>query len=275
MPNSLVFNLVNLNAIEPKKLTGRHLHALFLQLISSVDEKLAEEFHQHIPDKAFTVSHLQIHSAKIKNTLRWGHNRIIPASTPVWWRISLLDDRLFSRLTGLWLDLNPKQRSMRLGDAKLQITSILGTPQTNQPWANASPYDRLYEQASDRDRSFTLCFATPTTFRQGKYDTPLPTPESVFKSLQSRWNKYSNIPIVDLPIESLFPSCFDIRTQKVVNFNSKIIGCTGIVTYSLLGEVQPIHIKQFNALADFALYCGVGRKTTMGMGMVRRVGSSE
>jgi CRISPR-associated endoribonuclease Cas6 len=26
-----------------------------------------------------------------------------------------------------------------------------------------------------------------------------------------------------------------------------------------------------NVLADFALYAGVGRKTTMGMGMVRRI----
>ncbi len=270
MPYSLVFNLIPLEAISSKKVTGRHLNALFLQLISSVDEQLAEDFHQHIPDKAFTVSHLQIHSAKIQNTLRWGHNKTIPASTSLWWRISLLDDRLFSRLTGLWLNLNPT-KLMRLGNANLQITSILGTPQTNNPWADACSYTQLYERASERDRTFTFCFATPTTFRQGKYDTPLPTPESVFKSFQSRWHKYSNITLEDLPLESLFTSFFDIRTEKVINFGSKVIGCTGIVTYSLLGEVDPIHLKSLNALADLALYCGVGRKTTMGMGMVRRL----
>jgi CRISPR-associated endoribonuclease Cas6 len=30
-------------------------------------------------------------------------------------------------------------------------------------------------------------------------------------------------------------------------------------------------IKQINTLADFALYSGVGRKTPMGMRMVRRL----
>jgi CRISPR-associated endoribonuclease Cas6 len=38
-----------------------------------------------------------------------------------------------------------------------------------------------------------------------------------------------------------------------------------------MGEIEPVQIKQLNALADYALYCGIGRKTTMGMGMGRRV----
>lgn len=42
------------------------------------------------------------------------------------------------------------------------------------------------------------------------------------------------------------------------------------VTYKIIGEVEPEVIKQVNAIADFALYAGVGRKTPMGMGMVRR-----
>jgi len=38
-----------------------------------------------------------------------------------------------------------------------------------------------------------------------------------------------------------------------------------------MGDVKPIDLKQINALADFALYSGVGRKTPMGMGMTRRL----
>jgi CRISPR-associated endoribonuclease Cas6 len=45
----------------------------------------------------------------------------------------------------------------------------------------------------------------------------------------------------------------------------------GEVSYRILGNVDALTIKQINVLADFALYCGVGRKTPMGMGMVRRL----
>jgi CRISPR-associated endoribonuclease Cas6 len=45
----------------------------------------------------------------------------------------------------------------------------------------------------------------------------------------------------------------------------------GEISYRLMGDVEPLQIKQINALADFALYAGIGRKTPMGMGMVRRL----
>ena len=39
----------------------------------------------------------------------------------------------------------------------------------------------------------------------------------------------------------------------------------------VMTTIAPLQIKQLNALTDFALYAGVGRKTPMGMGMVRRL----
>ena len=55
------------------------------------------------------------------------------------------------------------------------------------------------------------------------------------------------------------------------NYESKFIGCVGRISYQILGEIESTIIKQINALVDFALYAGLGRKTTMGMGIVRRV----
>ena len=51
---------------------------------------------------------------------------------------------------------------------------------------------------------------------------------------------------------------------------SKFIGCVGDLDFSILGNVDPQTVKQINALADFAFYAGVGRKTPMGMGQVNR-----
>lgn len=278
MPHSLVLNLLPQSPIPPQYLTGRHLHALFLTLVSSVDTTLGDRLHDSTADKAFTLSPLQISNinspllkgGKGGSKLQYSHQQPIPAGTPCWWRISLLDDTLFSKLTQLWLNLNPN-RPWHLGPADLYITSIQGTPQSIQPWANASTYAQLYEEASDYNFSINLIFSTPTAFRQGQYDTTLPTRESVFNSLLSRWNKYSGIEFTQIAIESIFPSFVNIHTEILADSRSKFIGIIGEVTYKILGAVEPIQIKQINALADFALYTGVGRKTTMGMGMMRQL----
>ncbi|MBD1906750.1 CRISPR-associated endoribonuclease Cas6 [Funiculus sociatus GB2-A5] len=272
MPHSLVLNLVPLSPISPNYLTGRHLHALFLTLVSSVDYELGDYLHQASADKAFTLSPLQTPHRRQRrdNTLQWEHKTAIPAGTPCWWRVSLLDDTLFGKLTQLWLNLNP-DHPWHLGPTDLQITSIQGTTQSTQVWANASSYAQLYEKASERDRVLSFSFSTPAAFRQGQYDTTLPTRECVFNSLLSRWNKYSGIEISNLFLESVFPSFVDIHTEILADSRSKFIGLVGEVSYRLMGEVTPLAIKHFNVLADFALYCGVGRKTPMGMGMMRRL----
>lgn len=276
MPHSLVLNLLPLSPIPPQYLTGRHFHALFLSWVSSVDRELGTYLHDSQADKAFTLSFLQTNKRRIEqreNILQWEYKKPIPAGNACWWRITLLDDTLFGKLTHLWLNLNP-EHPWHLGPADLHITSILGTPQSTQPWVNAMTYAQLYEQASDSDRIISFSFATPTAFRQGQFDTALPTRDSVFNSLLQRWNKYSGIEISNLPIESIFPSYFNINTEIVPDSRSKFIGCVGEVTYRLMGDLDPIAIKQINVLADFALYSGVGRKTPMGMGMVRRLNTN-
>jgi CRISPR-associated endoribonuclease Cas6 len=280
MPYSLILNLVPQSPIYPHFLTGRHYHALFLNLVSYVDKNLGDHLHESNSDKAFSLSPIQTSPAisrsqnvdrkQCQGHLQWRHEKPISPGTPCWWRISLLDDTLFSKLTNLWLNLNPEQ-PWHLGSADLFITSIQGTSQSTQPWANASSYQQIYENASDTNTIFNFTFATPTAFRQGKFDTTLPTRESVFNSLLSRWNKYGNIQFSDINLEAIYPSFFNIHTEITSDSRSKFIGFVGEVSYRILGDAEPLLIKQINALANFALYCGVGRKTTMGMGMARRL----
>lgn len=302
MPHSLVLNLLPESPIPPGFTSGKHLHALFLSLVSSVDAEMGNQLHANQSNKSFTLSTLQVvlnsankhtyqHSkpsphSKLKTQhsklLKWHHHNPITPGTLCWWRISLLDDRLFTRLNRLWLNLNP-HHPWHLGPANLHITSILGTPQSTQPWANFCNYQQLYEHASETERKLTLQFYTPTAFRQAKYDSAMPTPERVFSSLLRRWNHYSGIEISPDILAAVRPSYFDIRTEVVkdpreqfqhtgakTSFCNHFTGCVGKVTYQILGQVDVLMIKQLNALADFALYAGVGRKTTMGMGITRR-----
>jgi CRISPR-associated endoribonuclease Cas6 len=268
MPYSLVLNLVPQAAIPASHLSGRHLHALFLDLVRSQSSTLSDTLHKQTADKSFTLSPLQIQSRN--PMLHYQHDHAIAAATPCWWRVSLLDEALFGQLAHLWLNLSPKQ-PWNLGGTDLRVTSILGTGQVDQPWAGFSSYAQLYEQASDCDRQIKFLFCTPTTFRVTKYDSALPTKELVFQSLLRRWNQYSAMPFSETILEPIFPSFFDIRTEMVRDSRSKLIGCVGEVTFAILGEVDSEVIRQINTLADFAMYAGVGRKTPMGMGMVRRM----
>ncbi len=288
MPHSLVVNLFPQSPIPPGFTSGKHLHALFLSLVSTVDAEMGKQLHANQKNKSFTLSPIQLlkhprSQQPSDSHLRWTYRKPISPGTPCWWRISLLDDRLFSHLNQLWLNPNP-QHPWHLGPANLHITSILGTPQSTQPWADFCKYDQLFEQASAQDRKLTLKFYTPTAFRQGKYDSAMPTPERVFGSLLRRWNHYSGLEFpVDI-LEALQPSYFDIRTEVATDPRSQFrptgakissckqfTGCVGKVTYQVLGQIDTLTLKQLNTLADFALYAGVGRKTPMGMGVTRRI----
>jgi len=271
MPYSLILNLTPISKISPHYLSGRHLHALFLTLVSRVDQDLGNYLHSSQSNKPFTLSPLQVnHSKHYSHQLQWDHKTAIKEGTPCWWRISLLDDELFGQLTQLWLNLNTND-SWHLGSAKLQVSSIQGTPHPQQRWGNSCLYPELYEEASNTETNFKFTLATPVAFRQGKQDTALPTPELVFNSLWKRWNKYSGIEFSQLPFDQIFPSYFDIQTVIMSDSRSKLIGCVGEISYRLFGDVDPLQIKQINALADYAFYSGIGRKNTMGFGMIRRL----
>ncbi|MEO1294915.1 MAG: CRISPR-associated endoribonuclease Cas6 [Cyanobacteria bacterium J06636_16] len=289
MPHSLVLNFLPESPIPPGFTSGKHLHALFLNLVSSVDAEMGSQLHANQANKSFTLSPLQLLKQRrrqpqnsVATPLQWIYRKPISSGTPCWWRISLLDERLFKQLNQLWLNLNPDQ-PWHLGPADLHITSILGTPQSTQPWANFCSYQQLYEQASDQERKLTLQFYTPTAFRQGKFDSAMPTPNCVFGSLFRRWNHYSGVEFPADILEAIQPSSFDIRTEVVIDPRSQFqhtgaktnpcnqfAGCVGKVTYQVLGKVDSVTLKQLNTLADFAFYAGVGRKTPMGMGVTRR-----
>lgn len=270
MPHSVVINFTPIANIPVGYSSGKHLHALFLNLVNSVDQELAEYFHDSQTNKSFTVSPLQInfHHKKDNFLLQWQHYKSIKSGTSCWFRVTLLDDSLFGKLTKLWLNLNP-QKPFHLGSANLLITSVLVTPDSHS-WANACSYNQIYEEASDSERIIRFNFATPIAFRQGKCDRFLPTVDLVFSSLLRRWKKHSNIEFDEVDFSCLFPSFFDINTEIISDKKSKFIGCVGKISYKIFSQVEPLQIKQINALANYAFYCGLGRKTTMGFGMVKR-----
>ena len=62
MPHSLVLNIIPQSSISPGYLSGKHIHALFLTLVSSVDRTLGDRLHADKTHKAFTLSPIQVSS---------------------------------------------------------------------------------------------------------------------------------------------------------------------------------------------------------------------
>jgi CRISPR-associated endoribonuclease Cas6 len=267
MPYSLVLNLVPLAPIPKMHLSGRHLHALFLDLVRSQSPDLATTLHSQTTQKAFTLSPLQTRLDTQQNPgiLQWSHARAIAANTPCWWRITLLDDSLFAQLAHLWLGLS-SQKQWQLGGSPIQVTSVMGTQQTAQPWAGYVSYTQLYGQASDRNRKLPFRLCTPTNFRISEYDSGMPTRDRVFKSLLKRWNHYSGIPFSEDLIGAIYPCDYNLHSEIAIDSRSKFIGSVGHITFNILGDLFPSAIQQINALASYSLYSGIGRKTPMGMG---------
>jgi len=56
----------------------------------------------------------------------------------------------------------------------------------------------------------------------------------------------------------------EYRTERFTGF-------VGKCTFRLKGHPSSDIIKALNTLADFAFYSGTGMKTTMGMGLTRRI----
>ena len=269
MPCSLIINLVPLAPLPTSHLSGRHLHALFLDLVRAHNPDLSAELHAQTSQKAFTLSPLQtnVTSQQTPSTLQWSYRRAIPAGSLCWWRITLLDDAVFEQLATLWLGISAQQQ-WQLGGSPIQVTRVVGTRQAQQPWAGYASYAQILEEAGDRTRKLSFRLCTPTNFRISEYDSAIPTRDHVFKSLLKRWNHYSGIPFEPDIIRSIYPSEFSIRSEVATDSRSKFIGAVGHLSFKVLGDLLPSTVQQINALAAFSLYAGIGRKTPMGMGQV-------
>jgi CRISPR-associated endoribonuclease Cas6 len=288
MPQSLVLNLVPASKIPQKYLSSQYLYELFLKLVSLVDAELGQILRTDHQNKSYTLSPLQVSnqtksqgaiqnlrfllplSALNSSPLQYYHIEDVPAGTHCWWRISFLDDVLFGHLSREW-EKQAHDIHCYLGPSKLHLINLVRYSQKYPDWASISTYQQIYEQASEHNREIYFQFLTPALFRQGAWDSPLPTREAIFQGLRKRWNRYSGLAFAPSIVNPIVPSQFDLNTVTFQDAQFKTIGCLGQLKFNILGEVDPLTLKRINTLADFTLYAGIGRKTNLGLGMVKRL----
>ncbi|WP_461829816.1 CRISPR-associated endoribonuclease Cas6 [Aquifex sp.] len=237
MPIRIKVSLSATNKIP--NLLGDDVHALFFKLL---DKETANTLHSGYKEKPFS---LWFKTSENLLTLY----------------ISFLQDELARIFI----------RSYLLGEELLEFMNIKFKKNLNLKIEakDIRSYEKIYKDAPLRT-VVKLKFITPTTFKKGKYDYPVPEPELIFRSLMRKWNKFADYkPGIDLREafrEKIIISSYELRTKKVYFRNlGKAVGFLGDIILEFHEKDETI-LKWLNALLNFGEFCGVGRKTTMGMG---------
>lgn len=234
---------------------GQAAHAIFLGLIGGHEPHLAEELHSKEGRKPFTTSILRNKDGK--------YLRFTTYSPPL--------SELLLRI---------------LREQPPNYIEVEGRPIPIERWClsdfqhpevrKTTYYEIIARWLSGRNlpRSIKLRFLSPTTFRSAGKNVPLPLPHFVFGSLLEEWNSFApfalGLEVREIIEKAVAVSGFRLHSELISITGGKQVGFMGHCTYTVTEE-NPFALACLHLLADFAFYSGVGAKTTMGMGQVRRI----
>lgn len=246
---------------------GRAVHALLLRWLDSYDARLAKRWHDDDGLKPFTCSSL-IGGKRVDRNAR-----LLTPDSAYWFRLTSLDDEVTAALRER-LAHPPKTI-----DLDGVILSVTGMTADGHPGAGTARYDDLaapYLLASaTAPRRLSLRLLTPTAFHRDGMNVPLPLPELVFGSLCDRWNAFS--PVALSPEVRAYAKAsvaltnFRLRSRGVPQKDGGVqVGVVGTAGYVAV-TYDRYWMGALALLAEFALYAGIGRGTTMGMGQARRI----
>jgi CRISPR-associated endoribonuclease Cas6 len=200
-------------------------------------------------------------------------------------RFTLLDDALYPLVSQFFLQHLDGTPALRLGGTPLAISTVSMTPASGEPWAGFARFDELLSQASTHESAWSLRFATPTAFKAGEADLPLPIPRLCFQSWLNSWDEHSPQPFfrdraerktfLEEVVEgkvSVTYGRIQLDTQELF-FDGRRVrdqGFVGTCRFSVKSaKVAPEIRRLLSTLVAYSYFSGTGRKTTMGMGVTQ------
>lgn len=286
--------LLRLHPSEPGRVSpgsGSQVHAAFLDIVRQNDPALAEQLHEPDQRRPFTVSLLQgfnhLSQAQLAEAISQGRQVPVLPGQVYWLRFTMLDAAIFGPFVRHFL-MRSQEAQIRIGDAQFQISRIIGAPEPHniaQSWAAYSTFGELRAHSTLLP-GYQFEFATPTAFSLGqkswgKQMNLFPEPALVFGSLARQWDNFAPPPL-KMSASALSPRDFatwcedalivnryqlETRTLHSKKFGN--IGFQGKIGYDMKGNQQSPEAHWLTPLARFAIFSGVGYKTTMGMGQLR------
>lgn len=268
MVGSLVVKLRASDGLRLRGLGGEAIHSLLFNMLRKVAPDFAARLHSLEETKPFCLW-----TAVEEHSLTDGYLVVAPGrSLSV--RISALTEEVLKNFLLVFYAALTAMQPLRLGRKEVAIESV---DVRCEGFAAVTSFRELLEKACSHSK-IVLEFTSPTSFKSGGVQLLFPEPKLVFSSLLRKWDAFSDVKYPD-DCNELFSvirtSHYDLRTE-IVNFSRyRIIGFKGTIEYEVPEDTPQDLRHMVNALADFAFYAGVGVKTTMGMGQVKRVNPAE
>ncbi|MCP4424799.1 MAG: CRISPR system precrRNA processing endoribonuclease RAMP protein Cas6 [Chloroflexi bacterium] len=235
----------------PQSATAQQWHGLlFRTLLPAVSPEQTTWLHNHDAPKPFALVPL------------FGRKKSPGLRVSVW------DNRAADLLMSGWQKAYETGMVCAVGQQSARIAEI----------NHASPVDFATLMNQRLRSTVRLNFLTPTAFRLGPINAhlTLPIPANVFARPLAVWQAFAP-PSLRIPDNwrdwcgrYVYVQRHRIQTQQAqINRRGRIDGFAGWVQFATADD-DKTQRKIWQALGSFAAYCGVGHKTTMGLGAVER-----
>lgn len=241
----------NGSRLEGRHITAQGLNGLFFNVLGRADPVGGQWLHEHTSPKPYSVVSFYTDRGELAGL-----------------RYTVMTENAAAIIAQSWQKVYQQGDLLKLGRyQQFTIGDVMVEP---------GP-DWLTLASSRPVRQVKLQFLSPTSFKQGPGDLPLPLPGNVFRTPFVVWNSFAPAPL-KIPDEWLawcgrevFVTEHQIQTATIaLSREDSFTGFVGGVTFTAHhGDDSSRCI--WNALAQLTAYCGVGRKTTMGMGAVALV----
>jgi len=285
---SILFSLVSTGRTPILGPLGRPGQAWFLGQVTRQNPVLGDALHSLNGLRPYTVSTLLDHRGRPLRPGCW-----LEPGQEVWLRVTTFSEQLSALTVEKILRRLPGH--LELYKMVFRLDGFTLDP-AQHPWAGQSSFAALSQDSQlnwswekSGSSKVRLEFATPTAFRAGQVDVPMPDPGRILKSLWSKWNSVTPEP---LQVQEIWPdfaaNCVVLSELAGVNTErwefaegsrGMATGFTGAVGLTLLAKNQCGEWAQYwdgaaavlQLLAAFAFYSGAGHHTSVGMGQARPI----
>ena len=257
------------------KTMGRAVWVCVLGLIGSRKPDMAAALHDDHGLKPAAASPLQGPFTVDGDRLR------LQSGQDYWFRVSSVAPALSDVLGSI--EAQPP-RTLELDRQPFEVAAVSSDARRHR-WAQRQSYDDLYtatwQEAAGAAPLLTLEFVSPTVFLSQGRAVLWPEPHRVFGSLLQRWQAYAPA-LLPGDLEDAFAACLDVdaydlqtRVQRYAKGAGRQVwyqkGFVGTCRYRAQRGTPEAVLRVAHLLARYALFAGVGSRTTVGMGQVRQV----